>query len=279
LVDLFIRQDKIHIILDYFKYKPFISFFSTFDLQDIKQYLFELLNSIKIMKNLGIYHRDIKPGNFLYNPKEKKGILIDFGLSELDQEFFQKFQRQEKDNTAASAKIELYKNIFKCSKIVGTNKIGTESFMPLESIMRYKTQSYAVDIWPVGVIFLQFALRKYNIFNNVRMMNKPQDVKNYYHITFIMELADIYGTEQVTKLCDKFGYRVQFPKDLPSAPKNLKEFITIQGFDDNANDLLNKLLCLDYEKRITVEDALNHPFFADLRSPPNNNNNFVNPPS
>jgi cell division control protein 7 len=154
LVDLFIKQDKIHIILEYFKYKPFISFFSNFDLQEIKHYLYELLSSIKVMKQLGIYHRDIKPGNFLYNPKEKRGILIDFGLSELDQDFFQKFQRQEKDNQASSAKIELYKNIFKCSKIVGTNKIGTESFMPIESILRFKTQSYAVDIWPVGVIFL-----------------------------------------------------------------------------------------------------------------------------
>lgn len=54
---------------------------------EIKYYLFELLNAIKIIKNLGIHHRDIKPGNFLYNPKIRKGILIDFGLSELDTEY------------------------------------------------------------------------------------------------------------------------------------------------------------------------------------------------
>lgn len=40
------------------------------------------------------------------------------------------------------------------------------------------------------------------------MMNKPNDIKNYFHITFLMELADIYGTDNVTKICDKFGYKV-----------------------------------------------------------------------
>lgn len=96
----------------------------------------------------------------------------------------------------------------KCIKSVGNNKIGTESFMPLESILRYQKQSYSVDIWPVGVIFLQFVLRKYNIFNNVRMMNKPNDLKNNYFITFIMELANIYGANAVSRQCEKYGYRV-----------------------------------------------------------------------
>ena len=30
--------------------------------------MYELLIGLKNLKDLGIYHRDIKPGNFLYNP-------------------------------------------------------------------------------------------------------------------------------------------------------------------------------------------------------------------
>lgn len=52
-------------------------------MKDIKYYLYELLKSIHAIQSLGIYHRDVKPGNFLYNPKLRKGILIDYGLSEL----------------------------------------------------------------------------------------------------------------------------------------------------------------------------------------------------
>jgi cell division control protein 7 len=54
---------------------------------DIKHYMFELLKAAKSLKDLGIIHRDIKPANFLYNPKIRKGILIDFGLSEIDEVF------------------------------------------------------------------------------------------------------------------------------------------------------------------------------------------------
>jgi len=32
---------------------------------------------------MGIIHRDIKPGNYLYNKETKKGVIIDFGLAEL----------------------------------------------------------------------------------------------------------------------------------------------------------------------------------------------------
>jgi cell division control protein 7 len=52
-------------------------------MDQIKHYLYELLKSLLVLKQNGIFHRDVKPGNFLYNPKSQKGILIDFGLSEI----------------------------------------------------------------------------------------------------------------------------------------------------------------------------------------------------
>lgn len=53
----------------------------------MKHYVFELLIGLKNLKDLGIYHRDIKPGNFLYNPDTKRGMIIDFGLAEIDPKF------------------------------------------------------------------------------------------------------------------------------------------------------------------------------------------------
>jgi cell division control protein 7 len=46
--------------------------------------MIELLKGINCLKNIGIYHRDIKPHNFLYDKFRKKGIIIDFGLAEID---------------------------------------------------------------------------------------------------------------------------------------------------------------------------------------------------
>ena len=44
------------------------------------EYLRELSGSLVSLHQLGIAHNDIKPSNFLYNQKTKKGILIDYGL-------------------------------------------------------------------------------------------------------------------------------------------------------------------------------------------------------
>ena len=66
-------------------------------MEEIKHYLIELLIGLKNLKDLGIYHRDIKPGNFLYNPDTRKGMIIDFGLAELDQHFVESLEVKMKE--------------------------------------------------------------------------------------------------------------------------------------------------------------------------------------
>jgi cell division control protein 7 len=90
--------------------------------------------------------------------------------------------------------LNTYNRLLECVRTIGRNKIGTETYMPLESILRHSEQSYQSDIWPVGVILLQFVLRKYNVFNNVRMINKPANCRNNYYINYIIELANLFGS-------------------------------------------------------------------------------------
>ena len=66
----------------------------------------------------------------------------------------------------------------RCHESLVKNKVGTEVFMPLESLLRYPHQSYEVDMWSVGVVFLQFITRKYNVFNNILA---PEDIEFNKH--------------------------------------------------------------------------------------------------
>ncbi|CAD8199665.1 unnamed protein product [Paramecium pentaurelia] len=274
LVNLFLIDQKIYIVIEYFTYKPFITFFANFDMMEIRRYLYELLKALNVLKLNGIYHRDVKPGNFLYNPKTGKGILIDYGLSEIDRSFVAKLIEKEKELSKKHPqsdevqeirrKINLYNEIQKTIDQIGNNKIGTESFMPLESILHYNDQSYEVDMWAVGVIFLQFLTKKYNLFSNVRMINKPVVTKNFFYVNFILELASLFGSEQVKQICDQFEYDLKLPTVVATKPVQWKSIININGFDNDAEDLLTRLLCLNPKQRIKVEDGLKHPFFKPL---------------
>lgn len=52
-------------------------------MKEIKYYMYSLLEGLQSLHSIGIVHRDIKQGNFLYNLKKHKGIIIDFGLAEM----------------------------------------------------------------------------------------------------------------------------------------------------------------------------------------------------
>lgn len=43
-----------------------------------------MLKAVEHLAKNGIMHRDIKPANFLYDKHTRSGLLIDFGLSELE---------------------------------------------------------------------------------------------------------------------------------------------------------------------------------------------------
>lgn len=66
------------------------------EIEHVQHYMMELLKCMLVLKEAGIYHRDIKPQNFLYNPEKKKGVIVDFGLAELDKNFFSKVKRKFK---------------------------------------------------------------------------------------------------------------------------------------------------------------------------------------
>ena len=170
-------------------------------------------------------------------------MIIDFGLAELDPQFMAALELKMKELKESGSPeykkheetYKIYKRLMECLKIIGRNKIGTETYMPIESILHHQVQSYNSDMWPVGVILLQFVVRKYNIFNNVRMINKPTGVRNTYFINYIIQLATFYG-DKVYDQCKLLGYELKLPKDIEKL--SFKDVASIEGFDDVVENLL-----------------------------------------
>ena len=92
--------------------------------------MYALLKAVSHLSNNGVIHRDIKPSNFLYDPASHTGLLIDFGLSEIEVDQNGK-PKKSADNETVKKIAELQK------KIKIKNRTGTKGYMPPEALLNY----------------------------------------------------------------------------------------------------------------------------------------------
>ena len=100
-----------------------------------------------------------------------------------------------------------YEILIENEKIIGRNKIGTEAYMPLESLLRMDKQGFSVDVWSVGVILLQIVTKKYSLFHNVTFAKPLSTKPKKYNriVSFILELSLLFGTDAIISLLNEFG--------------------------------------------------------------------------
>ncbi|KAJ2956406.1 hypothetical protein NQZ79_g7719 [Umbelopsis isabellina] len=257
-----------------------------------------LLTALKHVHQNRILHRDIKPGNFLYNFRHRTGMLVDFGLAQREDEtrpsspppttLSQKQpsnvnsvlrSRQaniplslinEKENLRSSnfkepqtAPTGYYRNDNR--NPVRANRAGTRGFRAPEVLLRVVHQTVSIDIWAVGVILLSILTSRFPFFQS----EDDADA--------LVEVAGVFGLREV-KECASIHNRT-FHTNIPNVPKTRISFLKLclvlnkeraeQWGDENlrlAVDLLEKVLVLDCNRRISAEEALNHPFLSPNNS-------------
>lgn len=65
------------------QHADFRDFFLEYPLADVAAYLRDLCSACEAIHQIGLIHRDIKPGNFCWNPFTRSGVLVDFGLAQV----------------------------------------------------------------------------------------------------------------------------------------------------------------------------------------------------
>ncbi|KAI5184633.1 cell division control protein 7 [Nematocida homosporus] len=259
-------------------------------LADIKSYMRELLQGLVPVHALGIIHRDIKPGNFLYNMETKQGCLIDFGLS----------QRVSLDMSSSSSSrvgssrvggsgvssggvggvakkqrffFTAYPSLRGGDKSSVTRppgyllrdgrpgmdaaRSGTRGFRAPEVLFRVENQTTAIDVWSAGVILLVLLAKKYPFFC------EKDDV------SALVELAGIFGGQEMREAARH--YQRVWKSNIEECIGTKIPFRTVvklctggnEMYPDSVFDLLDKMLALKDVERITAEEALRHRFFLD----------------
>lgn len=77
----FRKNEAVAFVMPYFQHDSFSQYVTEMTPRETQLYMKNLLIALQRVHSFDIIHRDVKPSNFLYNRKEQKFLLVDFGLS------------------------------------------------------------------------------------------------------------------------------------------------------------------------------------------------------
>ncbi|XP_049848766.1 uncharacterized protein LOC126316714 [Schistocerca gregaria] len=209
----------------------FKSFYLKLTEAEIKYYMHELLKALDWAHSNGIMHRDLKPYNIVIDPKLGILRLIDWGLAE----FYHK--NQEYNPRVAS-------RYFK----------GPELFVDMQDY------DYSLDLWSFGCVLAGVIFKKEPFFRGED--NRDQLIK----------IIQVLGTDELCAWIDKYGLTLDpaYQNLITPCPRiPYENFITEENRSTAGNpdalDLLDKLLRFDPAERWTARQAMDHPYFSQLR--------------
>ena len=218
------------IITEWIDNTDFKKLFPTFTDEDIRYYIYQVLIALDYCHSMGIMHRDVKPHNLIINHKKKELRLIDWGLGE--------FYLPEQEYNV---------------------RVASRYFKGPELLVDNVYYHYSLDMWSLGCIMAGLIFKKEPFF---------QGHDNYDQL---VKIAKVLGTDELYKYVEKYDLTLDknYNGILGNYPKKpWSKFINNENKNlcpPEALDLLSKMLVYDHAERITPKEAMNHPYFAELK--------------
>ncbi len=219
------------LVFEYVDNTDFRTLYPTFTDFDVRFYMYEILRALDYCHSQGIMHRDIKPHNIMIDHARRKLRVIDWGLAE----FY---------HPGVEYNVRVASRYYKGSELLVDDKL----------------YDYSLDIWSLGCTFGEMIFQKIPLFKG----------KNNYDQ--LVRIAKILGTRDLTRYLEK--YKLVLDKNyngiLGKYSKVMwEDFITRENkrlVSLDALDLLSRMLRYDKAERITAKDAMEHPYFAPVKT-------------
>jgi mitogen-activated protein kinase 1/3 len=200
--------------------------------------MYQLLRGVLFLHSANIMHRDLKPSNILVKTNCDLKIC-DFGLA-------RGFSVEEER--------ELQKTVY----------VVTRWYRAPEVMLNASHYTRSLDIWSIGCIFAEMILKRV-LFpgqHNIKQLDK------------IIEVLGFPDEKELGFISDEIT--LNYIKNLPKPPPSSLIAEISQKASPEAVDLLMKMLRFDPENRITVKEAIKHPYFKQFSQldPPESENVF-----
>ncbi len=135
-----------------------------------------------------------------------------------------------------------------------TDYIATRWYRAPEVILSWRKYTAAIDVWSVGCILAELIIRK-------PLLPATSEEEQLNMITKLLGNPSAKLVNQIENEKNK-EFVLQLPK---RDGKNFDELF--KGANANAIDLLKKMLTYDPADRITIKEALQHPYLKQLHFP------------
>ncbi|KAF0773677.1 mitogen-activated protein kinase 1 [Aphis craccivora] len=191
-------------------------------------FLYQILRGLKYIHSANVLHRDLKPSNLLLNTTCDLKIC-DFGLARVAD--------PDHDHTGFL-----------------TEYVATRWYRAPEIMLNSKGYTKSIDMWSVGCILAEM------------LSNRPIFPGKHY-LDQLNHILGILGSPTaVDLLCIINDKARSYLQSLPFKPKIAFSKLYPTA-DPKALDLLDKMLTFNPHNRITVEEALAHPYLEQYYDP------------
>lgn len=196
----------------------------------IKYFLYQILKGVKYLHSCGVIHRDLKPANLLVNENCDLKIC-DFGLARMD------VNPAKKEDKLAFL----------------TEYVATRWYRAPEIMLSSAEYSKAIDLWSIGCIVAEMLLREPFL--------PGTDYRN--QLALIFEVLGTPTDEEIK------GIKLKKAREYVQSQK-VKRKIPMKRIFRKANplavDFIEKTVRFDPAKRLTIDQALEHPYLQDFRN-------------
>ncbi|KAL5016802.1 hypothetical protein ScPMuIL_006391 [Solemya velum] len=197
-----------------------------------KYIMYQLIKATKYMHSGNVIHRDLKPSNILLD-SECLMKICDFGLA-------RSLTQIGIDAETGDPNLTEY--------------VATRWYRAPEILLASHRYTKGVDMWSLGCILGEMLIGK-PLFPGSSTLNQIERIMSTIPTPTLEDIDSIksaYGSSVLEKASTKA--KKTFDDMMPDAPKD-------------GIDLMKKLLHFNPDKRISVDEALRHPFVARFHNP------------
>ncbi|EGR28300.1 hypothetical protein IMG5_179200 [Ichthyophthirius multifiliis] len=219
------------LVFEYINNIDYRTLYPTLSDMDVRYYTYQILKCLDYAHSQGIMHRDIKPHNIMIDHEKRLLRIIDWGLAE--------YYFPGKDYNV---------------------RVSSRYFKGPELLVDYQYYDYSLDIWSLGAMFAGIIFKKEPFFQGNDNYDQLEKITRVLGTNELFEYLSIYKLTLDKKYEGILGKnpKKQLNKFVNNENKNLS--------NNEAIDLLSKMLLYNHAERITAKEAMLHPYFQPILS-------------